>query len=434
MSGRPAWRERAWTARASTVGWAWATAILGTLAGCGSAPTTTPAPVEQRQPADVAGAAKPASAVTAGASAAVPAPSSTASTARPGALAGSVSPERQRARWTAADWSDLPGFALDRSLEVWPALLASCTRPPAGWNELCARALLEPPTTHDEVRRWLARHLQPWRVESTDGQTEGLATGYFEPSLDASRRPRGAFRVPLHAPPSELALYSATRRPYHTRQQLDTVPAAQAALRGLELAWIEDPLDAMLLQVQGSGRLRVSEPDGRTSLVRLAFAAHNEQPFRSLGRWLIDQGELAADAASWPAIKAWAQRNPKRLNELLWANPRVVFFREEPLPDPSVGPRGAQGVPLTPGRSVAVDPQAVPLGTVLWLDTTEPLSSTPLRRLVVAQDTGGAITGPVRVDLFFGWQREAEALAGRMKQGLRVWALWPRGWPPPRAG
>jgi membrane-bound lytic murein transglycosylase A len=256
-------------------------------------------------------------------------------------------------------------------------------------------------------------------VESQEGQAEGLATGYFEPTIDAVRRPRGNFRIALYAAPPG--------RPTFTRQQFDTLAAAQALLKGLEIAWIEDPMDALLLQVQGSGRLRVTEPDGRVNTVRLAYAAHNEQPYKSLGRWLIDQGELTAESASWPAIKAWAQKNPRRQQELLWANPRLVFFREEPLPDPTQGPRGSQGVPLTPLRSIAVDPQAIPLGTPLWMDTTEPLSSTPLRRLVMAQDTGSAITGAVRADVFFGWQKEAEALAGRMKQPLRLWVLWPKG-------
>jgi membrane-bound lytic murein transglycosylase A len=330
-----------------------------------------------------------------------------------------------------ATWADLPGFNTDRVAEAWPALQAACSRPAPGWNELCARALLEPPSGTDAARRWLQQHLQPWRVETADGATEGLATGYFEPTISAVRRPRAGYRVPLHAPPPELAPFTAARKPFHSRQQLDTVPAAMATLRGQEIAWIEDPLDALLLQVQGSGRLRILEPDGRSTTVRLAFAAHNEHPYRSVGRWLIEQGELTPETASWPAIKAWAQRNPRRVNEMLWANPRVVFFREEPLPDPNQGPRGAQGVPLTPGRSVAVDPQAVPLGSALWIDTTEPLSATPLRRLVLAQDTGSAILGAVRIDLFFGWQREAEGLAGRMKQPLRVWALWPRGVPLP---
>jgi membrane-bound lytic murein transglycosylase A len=324
----------------------------------------------------------------------------------------------------AASWSELPGWNDDRSAEVWPALLTSCTRPLPGWNEACARALLDPPAGHEAVRRWFMQHLQPYRVEATDGNAEGLITGYFEPTLEASRRPRGAFRVPLFGPPAELA----TRRPFYTRQQLDTLPAAMATLRGSEIAWVDDPLDALLLQVQGSGRIRIIEPDGRAGgTVRLAFAAHNEQPYKSLGRWLIDQGEMTPETASWPAIKAWAQKNPKRVQEMLWANPRVVFFREEPLPDLNVGPKGAMAVPLTPGRSIAVDPQSIPYGAAVWIDTTEPLSNTPLRRLVMAQDGGGAITGAVRADFFWGWHKEAEALAGRMKQPLRMWVLWPKG-------
>ena len=146
-----------------------------------------------------------------------------------------------------------------------------------------------------------------------------------------------------------------------------------------------------------------------------------------MGRWLIDRGELRRDNAGWPAIRDWGQRaSPERLNQMLWSNPRMVFFREEPIADENQGPRGAQGVPLTAGRSVAVDPQSVPYGTPLWLDTTEPLSATPLRRLVLAQDTGSAITGAVRVDYFWGWGEQAEQLAGRMKQPLKLWALWPR--------
>jgi membrane-bound lytic murein transglycosylase A len=407
--------------------------ILGVLAGCGSAPPReAPAPVEQRAPGPAAPtppSAAPPAAPPAGPPAGPPAPTAPLKAGTP---AEPSRVERARARWVAAAWADLPGFAADRSAEVWPALRAGCARPAPGWHETCARALLDPPAGDEAVRRWIATHLQPWRVTAPDGQTEGLATGYFEPDLEARRQPGGTFRVPLHAPPAELA-GPPPRKPSYTRQQFDTLPAARNLLRGLEIAWIEHPLDALMLQVQGSGRLRVTEPDGRVSRVRLAYAAHNEQPFRSLGRWLIEQGELPAEQASWPAIKAWAQRNPRRLPELLWANPRVVFFREEPLPDPSLGPRGAQGVPLTPGRSVAVDPLAVPLGTPLWLDTTEPLSAVPLRRLVMAQDTGSAIVGAVRIDLFFGWQPEAEALAGRMKQTLRVWALWPRGQVPPLA-
>ncbi|MES2888940.1 MAG: MltA domain-containing protein [Pseudomonadota bacterium] len=319
-------------------------------------------------------------------------------------------------------WSELPGWSADRALELWPALLRGCDKPVPAWQTLCIAASSLPPQTDADTRQWLQQHLQPYRVESPDGATEGLITGYFEPLIQARRTPDARFKVPLYGPPSDLA----QRKPYWTRQQLESLPAARASVQGLEIAYVADPLEALILQIQGSGRLQITEGPGRRRWVRLAFAAHNEQPYKSIGRWLVDQGEMTVAQASWPAIKEWAQRHPRRVQEMLWANPRVVFFREEPLPDPQVGPNGAQAVPLTPGRSIAVDPQSIPYGTPVWLDTTEPLSNTPLRRLVMAQDTGGAITGAVRADYFWGWGDIAEQQAGRMKQPLRLWALWPR--------
>ena len=330
---------------------------------------------------------------------------------------------RPRARWQPVDWSELPGWDGDRVLEAWTALNRSCERPGAGWAATCADALLNAPSDEASARAWLQSRLQPYRVESPEGAAEGLITGYYEPLIEASRVPRGGYAVPLHRPPVDLA----ARKPYWTRQQLDTLPAAQAALRGREIAFVADPLDALVLQIQGSGRLRVTEPDGSQRTVRLAFAGHNDQPYKSVGRWLIERGEIRAEQASWPGIKAWARANPQRVQELLWSNPRVVFFREEPLPDPQLGPRGAQGVALTPGRSIAVDPQSIPYGTPVWLASTEPLSAQALQRLVVAQDTGSAIVGAVRADFFWGWGDQAEQQAGRMKQPLRLWVLWPRG-------
>lgn len=329
---------------------------------------------------------------------------------------------RTKSRWVPVDWTELPGWAADTTRELWPALQRGCDRPAPGWEGVCAAARGHTPASDADARAWLQARLRPYRVEALEGATEGLATGYFEPLVEAQRQPRGAYRVPLHALPDDLA----ARKPWWTRQQIETLPAAQAALRGRELAFVADPLDALLLQVQGSGRLMLAEANGTKRQVRVAYAGHNDQPYKSVGRWLIEQGELKPEQASWPAIKAWARANPKRINELLWSNPRYVFFREEPLPDPAVGPKGAQAVPLTPGRSIAVDPQSVPYGTPVWLDTTEPLSSTPLRRLVMAQDTGSAITGAVRADYFWGWGEDAEAQAGRMKQPLRMWVLWPR--------
>ena len=321
-------------------------------------------------------------------------------------------------------WSELPGWEADRSAELWPALLRGCDRPAAGWATVCAQARLAGPIDASDgaARAWLQRYLQPYRVESPEGAADGLITGYFEPLVEASRTAQGVFRVPLFAPPADWV----AGKPYWTRQQLDTLPAVRRGLRGREIAFVADPLDALILQIQGSGRLALTERDGSRKLVRMAFVGHNEQPYKSVGRWLIEQGELKAGEASWPAIKSWARQNPKRVNELLWSNPRVVFFREEALPDPELGPKGAQAVPLTPGRSIAVDPQSIPYGTPVWLDATEPLSNTPLRRAVMAQDTGSAIQGAVRADYFWGWGAAAEAQAGRMKQPLRLWVLWPR--------
>ena len=334
---------------------------------------------------------------------------------------GSVT--REGARWVPVAWQDLPGWNADTAHAAWPALLQSCQRSTQSWTMVCANAQREQPANDAEMRAWLMRHLQPYRVESLEGSVAGLITGYFEPLVDARRRPGGQYRVALYAPPADLA----TRRPYWTREQLQTLPQAQASLRGREIAYVANPLDALMLQIQGSGRLRVMEPDGRVRTIRLAYAGSNDQPYRSVGRWLIDQGELQAGQATWPAIRDWAQHNPGRIDELLWANPRYVFFREEPLLDPALGPRGAQGVPLTPTRSIAVDPKSVPYGTPVWIDTTEPLSNAPLRRLVLAQDTGSAIVGAVRADYFWGWDGDAAEQAGRMRQPLRMWVLWPRG-------
>ena len=326
---------------------------------------------------------------------------------------------REGARWVEADWRELPGWGEDRAAELWPVLLRSCARPAPGWALTCAQAALQSPADDQAATQWLMQHLRPYRVESLSGDANGLATGYFEPQLEGRRVPSGPYQVPVLAAPPDLA----TRRPYFTRQQIATEQAA----RQKPIAYVADAIELLIMQIQGSGRLNITEPDGRVRQVRLAFAGHNDQPYQSIGKLLVERGDLRE--ASWPSIRAWATQNPLRLNELLAANPRYVFFREEPLPDPLLGPRGGQGAPLTPGRSVAVDKSAIPFGTPVWLDTTQPRSEQPLRRLAMAQDTGGAITGAVRIDYFWGWGREAEEQAGKMKQPLRVWALWPKEQP-----
>jgi membrane-bound lytic murein transglycosylase A len=264
------------------------------------------------------------------------------------------------------------------------------------------------------------RRLQPYRLSAPAGDTRGLLTGYYEPVMNASRRPAAGFGVPLYRLPAGIR----NGIPWYSRQEIATQPPAQTALRGQELAWLADPIDALLLQVQGSGRLNITEPDGSQRQIRLAYAGTNNQPYQSVARWLLDRKLI--QTGSWEAIRAWAQQNPGRVPEMLASNPRVVFFREETLGEfeARFGPRGAQGVALTPGRSIAVDRDSIPYGTPVWLRSAGPAAQ--LEKLVLAQDTGSAIVGAVRADYFTGWGEQAYTLAAGLKQPLELWALWPR--------
>ncbi|MDR0480196.1 MAG: MltA domain-containing protein [Burkholderiaceae bacterium] len=332
------------------------------------------------------------------------------------------SEEHPKSRWIPVDWNDLPGFDADDTADAWNAWIRNCERPTPMFAPLCDQVRLLSLATPDEQRNWLRAHLQPYRVEPASGNaTSGLLTGYFEPYFEASRvQQPGLFDSPLYAPPPGLA----QRQPWYSRQDMATNDAARAQLAGSEIAWLADPVDALILQIQGSGRLLITEADGSQRMARLTFAGTNGQPYRSPGKWLLDQG--AVRDATWPGIKTWLAANPDRVNDFLWSNPRVVFFREQDLPplDAQSGPPGAQGVALTPGRSIAVDPQSIPLGTPVWLASSGPQAD--LARLVFAQDTGTAITGALRADYFAGWGPDAGDLAGRLKQPIELWVLWPK--------
>jgi membrane-bound lytic murein transglycosylase A len=381
------------TLRTLCVGW-----IVGTLAACSSPPIQPPM-VELPAPTGV------------------PLPVSAPEDNGP------LPPEivQAKSRWTPVRWAELPGFEEDALHEAWNAWIKSCERPGPVFASLCGdvrRLSIGEPSAQ---RHWMRTRLQPYRVDPVDGvATDGLLTAYFEPLLDASRTPRAGFQVPLYQPPLNLG----QRKPWYTRQEMDTLPAAQQALRGREIVYLADPVDALVLQIQGSGRIRVTEDDGSQRVVRLAYAGTNDQPYKSVGRWLLDQG--AVRDATWPGIKAWIAQNPQRLGEMLWSNPRMVFFKEERLSDLDMafGPRGAQGVPLTPGRSIAVDPASIPYGTPVWLASSSP--TVVLQKLVLAQDTGSAIRGAVRADYFAGWGPQAGEMAGRLKQSLRMWVFWPK--------
>ena len=371
--------------------------IVGTLAACGSVPLSSPQPVP----------------------ATVPSPSVAGADDDSAVLPATI--VQAKSRWTPVRWRELPGFEGDALFEAWNAWLKSCERPGPVFAPLCAEVRRLSIGDADLQRQWLRQRLQPYRVDALDSPVaDGLLTAYFEPLYEASRTLRPGFTVPLYQIPATLT----KGQPWFTRQEMDTLAPAQDALRGHAIVYLADPVDALVLQIQGSGRIRVNEVDGTQRLVRLAFAGTNEQPYKSVGRWLLVQG--AVRDATWPGIKAWIAQNPQRLNELLWRNPRMVFFREERMSDLDLafGPRGAQGVPLTPGRSIAVDPGSIPYGTPVWLVSPGP--SVSLQKLVLAQDTGSAIVGAVRADYFAGWGPEAGELAGRLKQSLRLWVLWPK--------
>lgn len=337
-------------------------------------------------------------------------------------------------------YAALPGWDKDDLREAWPALLNSCEvlmkRPE--WKAPCAIASNVNRADGKAIRTFFETLFTPHQVLNPDGSDSGLVTGYYEPLLRGARKRGGAFQTPLHRVPEDmlridLADVYPELKTMRLRGRLDgnkIVPYFSRAemmqlktLAGKELVWVDDPIEAFFLQVQGSGRVSLSDTK---ETVRIAYADQNGHPYKSIGRYLVDKGEMTLDQASAQSIKAWYAANPSRQQELLNANPSYVFFREEKLIDPNKGPKGSLGVPLTPQRSIAVDVQFIPLGVPVFLATTQPNSEALLQRLMLAQDTGGAIKNAVRADYFWGFGRQAGEQAGRMKQRGRMWVLLPK--------
>ncbi len=349
-------------------------------------------------------------------------------------------------------FSDLPGWSDDQLGQILPAIQRSCQRflaLPAGrdvgtgaivmkagdWHGVCGVLDASGYKARDpEIRTLFETELVPFQA-SDRGETKGLFTGYFEADLSASGIPDEDYRYPIYRRPddhviADLGVFNPDLKgktvigrvedgrfiPYPERSTLET---GHLDGKGLELFWARDPIDVFLLQVQGSGR--VTLPDGR--VVRIGFDGHNGQPYRSIGRALIDRGELELHQASWDGIRGWMQENPDQASSLLYENPRYVFFRILK----GDGPIGAEGVALTPGRSIAVDRKFIPMGVPVWLDTVWPRDpEKPLQRLLMAQDTGGAIKGPVRGDFFWGFGAEALKYAGSMKSRGDYYLLLPK--------
>jgi len=339
-----------------------------------------------------------------------------------------------------AAWADLPGWSGDDTVAAWPAFLLSCRgiagRPhgPA-WKRVCDQARAADGKPGFDARRFFEQNLRPYAVLGGDGAASGMITGYYEPLLRGSRLRGKGFEQPVRGVPDDLltidlsAVFPELKDkrvrgrlegnkvvPYWSRAE---IVARGDQLPGKTLLYVDDAVELFFLQVQGSGRVKL--PDG--SMVRLNYGDQNGYPYQSIGRILVERGELKLEEASMQGIQAWARANPSRLDDLLNANPSYVFFRE--VPNSKDGPVGALGVPLTAERSIAVDPRAVPLGAPVFLATTRPNSTQALNRLVMAQDTGGAIKGAVRADFFWGFGKAAGDMAGRMKQSGRLWVLWP---------
>lgn len=334
----------------------------------------------------------------------------------------------------------MPGWERDDLRAAWPPFLSSCTvlSKKAEWKEPCAVA--QGVDAHDgkAIRIFFEAFFEPFQVFNPDGSDHGLVTGYYEPLLRGARKRGGPFQTPLYRTPDDLltidlaSVYPELKgmrlrgklvgnkvMPYPSRAEL----MQSNALNGKELLWVDDSIEAFFLQVQGSGRVQLSDT---RETVRVAYADQNGYPYKSIGRYLVDKGELTLEQASAQSIKAWVAAHPAREQELLNANPSYVFFKEEKVIDPSAGPRGSLGVPLTPQRSIAVDTQFIPLGVPVYLATTQPNSDVELQRLMLAQDTGGAIRNAVRADFFWGFGSEAQDKAGKMKQRGMMWVLLPK--------
>jgi len=372
-------------------------------------------------------------------------------------LAGSCTPvERPSPAAPAADrmvlapigFDQLAGWSQDSAAAVLPALQRSCDRitklpvdrsigfdgiggVAADWYGPCSAAAKVAAGDHAAARAVFEGWFTPWQV-SNDGKPDGLFTGYFEPEIKGSRQRQGKYVVPIHGKPSDLVtadlgkfrpelageqlvgrLDGARLVPYPTRAEIE---AGAIDAKAPVVAWTDDAVDLAIMQIQGSGRVRLD--DG--SQIRLGVAGNNGHKFVGIGKLLKDAGKLDGDT-TMPAIRAWLKAHPAEGRELLAKNPRYIFYGVN-LGD---GPLGTEGVALTPERSLAVDPRFIPLGAPVWLDTVDPQGK-PLRRLMMAQDTGAAIKGVVRGDVFWGAGEAAFEQAGRMKSPCRLVLLLPK--------
>ncbi len=351
--------------------------------------------------------------------------------------------EEKLPEFKVSNWEMLPDWPTQDLSAAWPALEQSCSafKYKPVWLPICAEAAKVGDGDVSAQRAFYETWFTPYQVFNPDGTDTGLVTGYYVPLLKGSRKRSKRFAYPVYGPPDDMLdvdmgdaypqfkgmrirgrLDGKRVVPYFNRAEIDAGLAT--TLKGKELFWVENQVELFFLQIQGSGRIELE--DG--TQVMVGYADQNGHYYSSIGRKLVDMGELKLEEASMQGIKKWAEENPDRLFVLLGQNPSYVFFRE--LPDKLSSPLGAMGVPLTEEYSIAVDKRIIPLGVPVFLATTYPNSPEPLNRLMLAQDTGGAIRGAVRADFFWGFGEIAAVRAGSMKQTGRMWVLFPKGGEP----
>lgn len=340
--------------------------------------------------------------------------------------------------------SQLPAWSEDSALGLRTALQAQCSHPQRmgyPWPALCRELQTLPARDADSLtdrplRQWISNRFDAWAISSDRGAARGLLTGYFEPVFRGSLQRERQDQTPLYAPPADLS----ARLPFLTREQIDQlhrmdgapVPSSlQAEMARNVMVWLDNPVDAFFLSIQGSGRIRLR--DG--SLMRLGYAGNNGHDYLAIGKPLIKTGEIERSRMSAQAIRQWLTENPARAQAMMNRNPRYIFFRELKTDRQqfagATGPIGSLGVALTAGRSLATDPAYLPAGNLFYLTSWSRPGKPTIARLAVSQDTGSAIRGAVRADLFTGTGESAGDLAGRLRDAMQLWLLWPKGLRPP---
>lgn len=344
---------------------------------------------------------------------------------------------KQKALSHTVLWEHLEGWEQDETQQAWSALLKNCTKvdKQLAWKDICHKAKIMPEINKNTTKKFFQDNFTIQALKKTNGGNKGVMTGYYEPLLQGSYQRTERFKYPVYKTPKQMLIVDLAslypelegRRvrgklegnrvvPFDDRKVID---GEKQPLAGQELLWVDNYIDLFFLHIQGSGRVQL--PDGK--IVGVGYANQNGHPYVSIGKYLIDKGWAERKGMSMFTLKDWLRNNPEKAQEVLFANPSYVFFdlRE----DAESGAVGSLNVPLTPERSIAIDPKTIPLGTALWIDSKYP-DGTPLRKLVFAQDTGGAIKGELRADFFFGTGKQAEQWAGTMKQNVKFYRLMPK--------